>query len=342
MIKYTKGNIIQADVEALVNTVNTVGVMGKGIALAFKKAFPNNFKIYRQLCEDEKFDIGDLLITNTDQIRPKFIINFPTKKHWRSRSKIEFIKIGMKKLVREIKEKQIKSIAIPPLGCGNGGLNWNEVKTIILRELEEVDKDVEVIIYEPGFNNQEIKSNKQISLTPARAMLLTSLRNYQVLGYSINLLVIQKIAYFLQRLGEPLNLQYEKGYYGPYSHRLQHLVRYLNGYYLNFKHEATKPSTPVYLRNLDKVEVYNIENLTLEQKNRLKELNSLIEGFESPYGLELLATVDFINQEENIKDTDKIIEVIGNWTKRKKKLMKPFHIKVAHQRLKEYYHQQKI
>lgn len=342
MINYTKGNIIQADVEALVNTVNTVGIMGKGIALAFKKAFPNNFKIYKQLCEDKKFDIGDLLITNTGLTRPKFIVNFPTKNHWRSRSKIEFIEIGMKELVKEIKERQIKSIAIPPLGCGNGGLNWNEVKTVILRELEEVGNDVEVIIYEPGYNNQEIKTKKQITLTPARAMLLSSLRNYQVLGYTINLLVIQKIAYFLQRFGEPLNLQYEKGYYGPYSLRLQHLAKYLNGYFLSFKHEATKPGTPVYLRNMDKVELYNKENLTSEQNSRLKEVQSLIEGFESPYGLELLATVDFIYQKEEIEDTDKIIEEIGNWTKRKKKLMKPYHIKVAHQRLKEYYLQQKL
>lgn len=342
MIHYTKGNIIQADVEALVNTVNTVGVMGKGIALAFKKAFPNNYKIYRQLCENKEFNIGDLLITNTGQIRPKIIVNFPTKKHWRARSQIEFIEIGMKKLVKEINEKQIKSIAIPPLGCGNGGLNWNEVKVIILRELELVDENVKVIIYEPGFNNQKIKSKKQITLTPARAMLLTSLNYYQVLGYSINLLVIQKIAYFLQRFGEPLNLQYEKGHYGPYSHRLQHFAKYLNGYFLDFKHESTKPSTPVYLRHLDKVEIYNKENLTAEQNNRLKDFQNLIEGFESPYGLELLATVDFIYQEEDIEDTNKVIEVIGNWTKRKKKLMKPFHIQVAHQRLKEYYRQQKL
>lgn len=342
MIHYTKGNIIQADVEALVNTVNTVGVMGKGIALVFKKAFPDNFKIYRQLCEDKEFDIGDILITNTGQIRPKFIVNFPTKKHWRGRSRIEFIEIGMKKLVKEINEKKIKSIAIPPLGCGNGGLNWNEVKAIILRELEFVNKEVEIIIYEPGFNNQEAKSKKQVDLTPARAMLLTSLNNYQVLGYDINLLVIQKIAYFLQRFGEPLNLQYEKGHYGPYSHRLQHLAKHLNGYFLNFKHESTKPSTPVYLRNLDKVEIYNKENLTSKQNNRLENVQSLIEGFESPYGLELLATVDFIYQKEKIEDTNEIIEEIGNWTKRKKKLMKSFHIKVAHQRLKEYYCQQKL
>jgi len=342
MIRYTKGNIIQADVEALVNTVNTVGVMGKGIALAFKKAFPNNFKIYKQLCDNKEFNIGDLLITNTGQFRPKYIVNFPTKEHWRGRSKIEFIKIGMQELVKSINKKQIKSIAIPPLGCGNGGLNWNEVKAIILKELELIDEEVEVIIYEPGFNNQEIKPKKEIKLTPARAMLLTSLKNYQVLGYSINLLVVQKIAYFLQRFGEPLNLQYEKGYYGPYSHRLQHLVKYLNGYFLNFKHEQTKPSTYVYLRNLDKVEVYNRENLTTRQNNILNEVQSLIEGFESPYGLELLATVDFIYQQENIKDTEKVIEQIGNWTIRKRELMKHFHIKVAHQRLKEYYSDQRL
>lgn len=342
MIRYTKGNIIQADVEALVNTVNTVGVMGKGIALEFKKAFPQNFKIYKELCDDKKFNIGELLITNTGQLRPKYIVNFPTKRHWRGRSKIEFIEIGMKELVKSINKKQIKSIAIPPLGCGNGGLDWNEVKAIILKELELIDAKVEVIIYEPGFNNQEVKTKKEIELTPARAMLLTSLKNYQVLGYSINLLVVQKIAYFLQRFGEPLNLQYEKGYYGPYSHRLQHLAKYLNGYFLNFKHEETKPSTSVYLRNLDKVEAYNKENLTTEQNNRLNEIQSLIEGFESPYGLELLATVDFIYQQENIEDTEKVIEQIGNWTKRKKELMKSFHIKVAHQRLKEYYRQHRL
>ena len=340
MIKYTKGNIIHADAEALINTVNTVGVMGKGIALAFKKSFPNNYKIYRQVCKDKKFNIGDLLITTTGQLTPKYIINFPTKEHWRQKSKIEFIELGMKELIKTIHEKEIKSIAIPPLGCGNGGLKWKEVKAIILKELEIVKDEIEIIIYEPGFNNQIIKSKKEVSLTPARAMLLTALNNYQILGYSINLLVIQKIAYFLQRFGEPLNLQYEKGHYGPYSLKLQHLIKYLNGYYLNFNHEETKPSTPVSLNFLDKVKTYNQENLTEDQFKRLHNVQNLLEGFESPYGLELLATVDFIYQQKNIKDTDEIIAQIGNWTRRKKQLMKAFHIKVAHQRLKEYYQQQ--
>lgn len=342
MIHYTIGNILQADAEALVNTVNTVGVMGKGIALAFKKAFPANFKAYKKLCDDQAFHIGDLLITQTGQISPKFIVNFPTKQHWRGKSKIAYIEIGMKALVQAIQDKQIKSIAIPPLGCGNGGLDWKDVKALILRELESLDEDIAVMIYEPGFNNQKMVTKKEMGLTPARAMLLTSLNHYQVLGYAINLLVIQKIAYFLQRFGEPLNLHYEKGHYGPYAHRLQHLAKYLNGYFLHFEHEAIKPSTPVDLTNLDQVDLYNQEHLTAEQNNRLRDVQDLMEGFESPYGLELLATVDFIYQKEKIEDTDKMMEEIGHWTKRKKKLMKPFHIKVAHQRLKEYYRQQRL
>lgn len=173
-------------------------------------------------------------------------------------------------------------------------------------------------------------------------MLLSSLKNYQVLGYSINLLVVQKVAYFLQRLGEPLNLQYEKGYYGPYSHRLQHLAKYLNGHFLTFKHEETKPGTSVNLKNVEEIEAYSKDNLTMEQSNRLKEVQRLIEGFESPYGLELLATVDFICQQEKIEDTDQIIAQISNWTRRKKELMKPFHVKVTHQRLKQYYQDQKL
>ncbi|MCP3932773.1 MAG: macro domain-containing protein, partial [Bacteroidetes bacterium] len=304
--------------------------------LAFKKAFPDNYKIYREACQKGQFSVGDILVTQTGQLTPKFIINFPTKIHWRGWSKIEYIEVGMKELVKTIINNQIKSIAIPPLGCGNGGLKWEVVKPIIVNNLKNIEQDVNAIIYEPGFNNQTVAIKKNISLTPARAMLLLALKNYQILGYSTNLLVAQKIAYFLQRFGEPLNLQYQKGHYGPYSHRLQHLLKYLNGYYLKFKHEDVKPSTMVYLNHFEKVKEYSEKELGVEQLQRLKNVQMLIEGFESPYGLELLATVDFICQEGKIGDTDKIIDEIGTWTKRKKEIMKPYHIKVAHQRLKEY------
>ena len=340
MIKFTKGNILKADVEALVNTVNTVGVMGKGIALAFKKAFPLNYKLYKEACDNKEFIVGSMFITNTGQIMPKFIINFPTKEHWKARSKIEFVENGMKKLVETIKTNEIKSIAIPPLGCGNGGLKWNDVKPVILNELQNIDSNIEIIIYEPGFNNQTVPVKKEIALTPARAMLLHALKDYQVLGYSINLLVAQKIAYFLQRLGEPLNLQYEKGHFGPYSNRLQHLLKYLNGYYLNFKHEETKPSSTVSINHFEKVSSYSQKELSDIQLDRLKKIRELIEGFESPYGLELLATVDYVSQNKEIKNTDEIVSNIGEWTERKKEIMKPFHIQASHNRLKEYYRQQ--
>ncbi len=340
MIKFIKGNILIADVEALVNTVNTVGIMGKGIALAFKKTFPLNYKLYKKVCDNKEFTVGTMFTTDTGQITPKFIINFPTKEHWKGRSKIEFIEKGMKELVETIKTNQIKSIAIPPLGCGNGGLKWSIVKPIILNELKNIGSDIEIIIYEPGFNNQTIPVKKEISLTPARAMLLYALKDYQVLGYSINLLVAQKIAYFLQRIGEPLNLQYEKGHYGPYSNRLQHLLKYLNGYYLNFKHEETKPSSTISINHFEKVISYTQKELDTNQLERLKKVKELIEGFESPYGLELLATVDYVSQNGNIENTDEIISKIGEWTERKKEIMKPIHIQVAHKRLKEYYRQQ--
>lgn len=333
MIHFTKGNILKSDAEALVNTVNTVGIMGKGIALAFKIEFPENYKIYRKACDNKELKTGNVLVTTTGRFSPKYIINFPTKQHWRGISKMEYITEGMKDLVEAIRQNNIKSIAIPPLGSGNGGLDWQSVKPLILKELTSVKDDLEIFIYEPGFNNQTLPNKQEIQLTPARAMLLIALSKYKVLGYSINLLVAQKLAYFIQRLGEPLNLKFEKGFYGPYSHQLQHLLKYLNGWYLQFKHEQTSPGTTMKLNHLEQVEDYSKNNLTVQQKERLQKLEILIEGFESPYGLELLATVDFIRQQGSINTAEEIEKEIVQWTNRKKELMKLYHIQVAHQRV---------
>ncbi len=337
MLQFVKGNILEANAEALVNTVNTVGVMGKGIALAFKKAFPENYRVYKEACDREDLTIGKLLVTQTDRLNPRYIINFPTKKHWRNKSHPEYIQRGLKELVNTIRENKIQSIAIPPLGCGNGGLEWEEIKPLIQNELQLLSQETDILLYEPGYNNQNLVQKKEVTLTPARAMLLTALNNYTVLGYSIYLLVTQKLAYFLQRFGEPLNLEFEKGYYGPYAHRLQHLLKYLNGYFLRFSHEQTTPGTKVTLHHFEQVEKYSRNGLTEEQKQRLEQTNKLIEGFESPYGLELLATVDFVRTMGGLNDPEQIAGEIGSWTTRKKDLMKPYHIKVALQRLDEFY-----
>jgi O-acetyl-ADP-ribose deacetylase (regulator of RNase III) len=337
MIHFTTGNILKSDAEALVNTVNTVGIMGKGIALAFKNKFPENYRIYRQACDNKELKTGRVLLTTTGRFSPKYIINFPTKQHWRGNSKMDYITEGMKNLVEIIREKNIKSIAIPPLGSGNGGLDWKLVKPVILKALTPVKDQLEIYIYEPGFNNQAVPNKQEIQLTPARAMLLMALNKYKVLGYAINLLVAQKLAYFMQRLGEPLNLKFEKGFYGPYSHQLQHLLKYLNGWYLQFRHEQTSPGTTMKLNHIEKVEEYSKNNLSAQQKERLSRLETLIEGFESPYGLELLATVDFIQQQSNKNKPGDIEKEIGQWTNRKKELMKPYHIEVAHQRVNRFF-----
>ena len=334
-MKYTVGNILEAETEALVNTVNTAGVMGKGIALAFKKSFPENFKRYEKAVKDGSIDIGKVLLTKTDQLSPKYIINFPTKKHWRQPSKVEYIEKGLQSLISVIQENNIKSIAIPPLGSGNGRLRWNEVKVLIEKYLSPLSNNVDIVIYEPGYNDQTVTSKKSVELTPARAMLIYLLNRYRILGYSITMLVAQKMAYFLQGYGEPLNLQFEKGVYGPYSHQLLHLLQHLNGTFIHFKNEDNKPGTVITIKDekLSLVEAYVKGMLTKEQQLRMENVLTLIEGFESPYGIELLATVDFIKKNFPDYSLEEIKSEIHNWTSRKKQLMKPHHIEIAYNRL---------
>lgn len=149
MIKYKTGDLLGANVEALVNAVNCVGVIGKGIALQFKLEYPDNFRAYAQVCKLNQLQPGILFTHPTGlHVNPRFIINFPTKQHWREPSCLGYIKIGLDSLVLEVDRLKIRSIAIPKLGCGNGGLAWDEVKPLI--EVSFADhKDVSVEVYSP-------------------------------------------------------------------------------------------------------------------------------------------------------------------------------------------------
>lgn len=338
MITFKTGNILESQTEALVNTVNTVGIMGKGIALAFKKTFPIVMEQYSKAVKEESFHIGVVQVVETNSILPKYVINFPTKKHWRHPSKMEYIDQGLKDLVNKITEYNIKSISVPPLGCGNGKLKWVNVKPLMIKHFNQISNDINIVIFEPGFADQTMVHKKEVELTPARAMLIYLLKEYQVLGYSVNLLVAQKLAYLLQRFGEPLRLKFEKGPYGPYAHNLLHLLKYLNGSFIWFKQDDNKPGTPL---NIDSskyplVEEYIGKNTSEEQRKRLKNVLDIIEGFESPYGLELLATVDFIIQNTSTTNHEIIMKDIHNWTSRKKSLMKPHHIQVASEQINSF------
>jgi O-acetyl-ADP-ribose deacetylase (regulator of RNase III) len=325
MIRYTQGNLLEADVEALVNTVNTVGVMGKGIALMFKDAFPENFKRYAEACKAKQVAVGHMFVTERNELMgPKWIVNFPTKKHWRHPTKMEWVTEGLHDLVRLVVEHQVKSIAIPPLGSGNGGLDWQDVRPHIEAALADL-KDVDVVVYEPTSQYQNVAKRKGVKeLTPARALIAELIRRYWILGMECTLLEIQKLAWFLERNMErlapdnPLDLRFEANKYGPYANRLDHLLNALDGSYLhcNKRIADAGPLDIVWFDDGQRefVQTYLKGKQAKAYLGALESTADLIDGFESPLGLELLATVDWLMVEEGCAaDLDSIKSCLKHW-----------------------------
>lgn len=337
MITYTTGDLFEAQTEAIVNTVNTVGIMGKGIALQFKQRFPDNYFIYKKACDQNLLKIGDLLITENNSLFFKYIINFPTKEHWRNPSKYEYVEKGLDALIEEIRKRNIKSVALPPLGAGNGKLDWEKVKEILNEKLI-VLPEVDFIIFEPQarFEARDNIKKAADNLTPIRAMLLDSFEHYNRIEDSLNLLVAQKLAYFLQRIGEPLRLEYSKGWYGPYARTLEKVLQTMNGSYLVYEAQINKPSNPITLVPDKRSEIEKqLTALTISQKEHLNTLKDFIYGFETAFGLELLATVDWIKNQKPELSFEEVHNEISHWTHRKASLIKLHHVKVAYNHLEK-------
>lgn len=343
MITYKTGNLLAAQVEALVNTVNTVGVMGKGIALQFREQFPENYKQYRAAVKNGELRIGRMFVTEmqrVDQLR--YIINFPTKQHWKASSQMAYIREGLQDLRRVLAEKNIRSVAIPPLGCGNGGLNWNEVRPLI--EAALADLDMEIVLFEPSADIAErLEKESQprsAELTPTRAMLLYLLYRYRHLGEYASEFAAEKLMYFLQRLGErQLKLDFQKHHYGPYSGKVRHVLYKLNGEYITGM--AQKNNRPFEILTLvpdrkQEVERYLASAIGKEEKKRLEALSGLIEGFQSPAGLELLASLDFLIREKNSTDKAVLYGALQAWSPRKKRIFTDYQVGVGLQRLLQY------
>lgn len=315
VIRYREGDILDADVEALVNTVNTVGVMGRGIALHFKQAFPDNFKAYAAACERDEVEPGRMFVFETDQLTPRWIINFPTKRHWRGKSRMEYIETGMEALVEEIRERGIRSIAIPPLGSGLGGLDWRQVRPVIEHALAEVP-GVDATIYEPGCKAQEMKPSKAPKMTAGRAALVGLMQRYltAMMDTSITLLEIHKLMYFLEAAGEPLKLTYSKGYYGPYAENLRHVLQAINGYLIEgYSAEGDAPNEELRLRPgaVESAEAFLDGNP--DTRERFNEVTRLVEGYETPFGLELLATAHWAMSEERARTNEEVAEAFLAW-----------------------------
>jgi len=305
MMRFVQGNLFEAPVEALVNTVNTVGVMGKGIALMFKEAFPGNFLAYEEACKGHEIKIGRMFVTETGALSgPRWIINFPTKKHWRPPSKLEWITEGLGDLKRVIRQNHIHSVAIPPLGSGNGGLNWSEVRQQVERVLGDLE-DVDVVVYEPTEKYQNVAKRTGVDkLTPARALVAEMIRRYWVLGIECTLLEVQKLGWFLERtiqsldIDDPLNFHFVADKYGPYSERLRHLLNNLDGTYLHCDKRLSDagPSDTISFNEERRnyLDLYLQQDAARTLRNVLDLTAKRIDGFESPLGMELLATVDWL------------------------------------------------
>lgn len=325
MITFTKGNLLDADVEALVNTVNTVGVMGKGIALMFKEAFPDNYELYRAACKAEEIAVGRMFVTETHELMgPKWIVNFPTKKHWRAPSQMSWIVEGLQDLKCVIVERGIKSIALPPIGSGNGGLDWVEVRREIIAALNDLDV-VEVIVYEPTSKYQNVAKRTGVQkLTPARALVAELVRRYAILGIQCTLLEVQKLAYLLEGeivkagLHNPLDLRFQANKFGPYANRLSKLLNALDGSYLHCEKRIADASPFEMIRfNPSKEDTLLLYLKSEEAKPYSEALAAtvrLIDGFESPLGMELLATVDWLLMQEGVKPERSVIrQALQNW-----------------------------
>ncbi|MDR0228481.1 MAG: macro domain-containing protein [Flavobacteriaceae bacterium] len=325
MIHYTEGNLLESKAQALVNTVNLDGVMGKGIALQFKKQFPENFKAYKKACDNNEIAIGQSFVYVEETLLngKKIIINFPTKTTWRKPSEYKYIEVGLENLVNIIHYYNIKSIAIPPLGAGNGGLDWGEVKKRIEYYLKDVD--CEILVYQPTTTIEEKLNKEKVSLTPARAMLLAVLYDLVKQGEFVSEFSAEKVAYFLQKFGarEEFNLQFNAQHYGPYSGKVRHVLYYLNGSYITGYISKDKKPFEILGVNLGDegivLDYLNSENNKkyLDIVNRTQDFLS---GYYSNFGLELLSTIDFIQQQKGVQTIDEISDYLKSWNLRKQKL----------------------
>ncbi len=336
------GNLLEANVDALVNTVNTVGVMGKGIALQFKNAFPANYQAYRRACEEEAVRLGEMFVFETGVLgRPRLIINFPTKQHWRAQSRLHHIESGLDALCTTIREHKIKSIAIPPLGCGSGGLNWADVLPLILTRLDELD--AEVWVYPPDgapAAGEMVVATERPVLTPGKAALVAMVDRYTAVALSTSLIEIQKLMYFLQESGEELRLRYKDHYFGPYADNLRHVLKALEGHHLRGYGDGSNPvahAEPIVVLPgaTDEARAVLAENPGIT--SRMNRVLELVEGYESPFGLELLATVHWVATHITWEPDDapkKVVEQVQAWSPRKRRLFAPEHITAACERLR--------
>lgn len=334
MIEFKTGDILQADAEALVNTVNCVGIMGRGVALQFKEAFPENFKAYAKACERKEVQPGRMFVFETGFLaNPKYIVNFPTKRHWRGKSRMEDIESGLRALAGEICSRGIRSIAVPPLGSGLGGLDWAQVRSRVEAALRELN-GVHVTVFEPHASPQaptKKRASKAPTMTAGRAALVGLMSRYLdgLMDPFVTLLEVHKLMYFMQEAGEPLRLRYAQAPYGPYAENLRHVLREVDGYFVSgYANGGDAPDRELALvpgadEDADRFLADNAGT-----RARFERVAALVEGFETPFGLELLSTVHWVARQEDTRTVEDVTAAVYAWAERKKQFS-PRQIRLA-------------
>lgn len=339
MIRYQTGDVLAAECEALVNSVNCVGVMGRGVALAFKRRFPDNFNAYKKACDWGEIEPGRVFVFRTSELTPRYVINFPTKRHWRGRSCLDDIKIGLPALVTEIERRRIHSIALPPLGCGLGGLDWKDVKPLIHGALDGIP-NLDTLVFEPHSSpapDVALPEIRRPPMTAGRAALLGLMHRY-LIGLAepfVTLLEVHKLLYFMQQAGEPLRLRYVKAPHGPYAPNLRHVLQVLEGHYVKGGIPAgDRTDQPLQLvpGAVREAEAF-LESHPVTHA-RFDRVVKLVEGFESPSGLELLATVAWVVDEIGSDSLADVTSATYAWNDHKKQFTER-QIALARDRLRE-------
>lgn len=344
MINSATGDILKADVDAVVNTVNTVGVMGKGLALQFKRRYAENFKAYKRACDASEVEIGRMFVTKTYELTgPRLIINFPTKKHWRGDSRIEYIREGLVDLVRVIDEENITSIAIPPLGSGNGNLEWDTVRPLVERALSPIE-GLRVEIFDPVKAHFAVQKAERVNMSNSVALLVSLILAYSAQRHAaepwedrrgVSHLEIQKLMYFASRFVPAMKLQFVRGPYGPYSDQVRAMLSHIEGTFVEGfgdGNDKVLELVPVKVTDEGKAALREFTPVNYEPAQFTEAVTGvlrLIEGFEGAYPLELLSSVEWARADLASNDKAEVAKYVQKWTERKGRLFTDSHIRTA-------------
>jgi len=342
-----QGNLLNAPVEALVNTVNCVGVMGKGIAYQFSRVFPENSRPYQEACKAKSLRPGGLVVVERvpqlGRPLPLAIVNMATKDHWRGDSKLEWIESGLEALVEETRRRGWRSLAIPPLGCGNGGLRWEDVRPLI-EDAAAALPHVQVWLFAPGGTpllDEIPPAQKAPTMNHTSALYIRLLDRYSVIDLEFSHLEFQKLAYFLQLAGEPSAWTFSAQRYGPAAHGPLPMLRRWDGHWtLGFGDGTGGPRQPMLLKPhvIDAADKYLQEHPAPESEARVERVLRLIEGMDTALGLELLASVHWVASQHSEARLDEATAVrfVHDWNEHKRRTLRRDWIGVAWNRLHEH------